>query len=124
MLWRGLQLLLVFALVVHLVFLVIPRPRSAYGAPRPWVYTVLAFVFPGTGLADEAWGVFLLVPWAVAGTAALSQAFGWPLFPPVSPPLLYLVLGGLYALNAVAVTVERMSHRAQATPRPSGVRRT
>lgn len=122
--WRGLQLLFVLVLVSQLVFLVVPRPRSAYDAPRPWTYTVLALVFPGAGLADEAWGVFLLVPWAVAGTAALSQAFGWPLFPPASPPLLYLVLGGLYALNAVAVTVERMSHRARATPRPpAGVRR-
>lgn len=111
--WRGLHLLFLVVALVHLVFLFVPRPRSAFHTPRPWVYTLLALFFPGTGLADEAWGVFLLVPWAAAGTAALSQTFGWGLFPPFSPLLLYLFIGGLYALNAVAVTVEGMSQRSR-----------
>lgn len=121
--WRGLQLLFLVVALVHLVFLFVPRPRSVYDAPRPWGYTLLALLFPGTGLADEAWGVFLLVPWAVAGSAALSQAFGWGLFPTLEPLPLILVLAGLYALNTVAVVVEGMSQRSRERAADPGVPR-
>ena len=121
--WRGLQLLFLLVALVHLVFLFVPRPRSVHDAPRPWGYTLLALLFPGTGLADEAWGVFLLVPWAVAGGAALSQMFGWRLFPTLEPLPLILVLAGLYALNTVAVVVEGMSQRSRERAAMSGVPR-
>ncbi len=121
--WRGLQLLFLLIALVHVVFLFVPRPRSAHDAPRPWGYTLLALLFPGTGLADEAWGVFLLVPWAVSGAAALSQAFGWGLFPTLEPLPLILVLVGLYALNTVAVVVEGMSQRSRERAGNPGVPR-
>ena len=100
-------------MLVTLVFLFIPRPRSVHGAPRPWAYEVLALLVPGSGSADEGWGIFLLVPWAVFGAAALSPRFGWGLELGLTPLTLLLVLGGIYLLNAVAVAVEWLSHRSR-----------
>ena len=108
-LWRALQLLFLLVALVHVVFLFVPRPRSVHGALRGWVYQLLALLLPGTGLADEVWGVFLLVPWAVFGAAALGL-FG---IGSTSPLALYLVLAGIYALNTVAVIVEGASYRTE-----------
>ena len=108
-LWRILELLFLLVVIIHVGFLVAPRPRSAHGAPRGWVYTLFALLFPGTGLADELWGVFLLVPWAVLGAWALP--LGLTTF--VSPLTLYLSLAGIYLLNTVAVIVEGWSYRSE-----------
>ena len=110
LLWHVLELLFLLALLIHVGFLVVPRPRSAHGAPRGWVYTLLALLFPGTGLADELWGIFLLVPWAVLGAWALLFGF---IFGPTETLTLYLVLAGIYGVNTVAVIVEGWSHRAE-----------
>ena len=112
-LWRAAQLLFGLLALVTLVSLFVPRPRSAYHAPRPWSYEVLALLVPGSGLADEAWGVLLLVPWAVLGLAALAAPLGWAVDLGLAQRTLYLVLGGIYLLNTVAVTVEWLSHRAR-----------
>ena len=106
-LWRILQVLFLLIALVHVAFLFVPRPRSAHGAPRGWVYQLCALLFPGTGLADEMWGIFLLVPWAVLGAAAL-ELFG--LSAP-APLTLSLVLAGIYALNTVAVIIEGVAYR-------------
>ena len=111
-LWRVLELAFLLVALVHLGFLLVPRPRSAYGAPRGWAYTLFALLFPGTGLADELWGVFLLVPWAVLGAWALSL-FG---FTASGSALTYLVLAGIYGINTVAVIVEGWSHRLGRRP--------
>jgi hypothetical protein len=50
-----------------LVWLFVPRVRGAALAPRSPLYHLFALVLPGTGLADEVWGVLLLVPAAVVG---------------------------------------------------------
>ncbi len=107
-LWRVLEVVFLLVALVHVAFLFVPRPRSAHGAPRGWTYQLTALLFPGTGLADEMWGIFLLVPWAILGAAALGL-FG--LGAPV--PLTYLVLAGIYALNTVAVTIEGVAYRTE-----------
>ena len=112
-LWRTAQLLFFLVVLVILVSLFIPRPRSVHGAPRPWAYELLALLVPGSGSADEAWGIFLLVPWAVFGAAALSPRFSWGTELGLTPLTLLLVLGGIYLLNAVAVAVEWQAHRSR-----------
>ena len=109
-LWHVLELLFSLVGLVHVVFLLVPRPRSAHGAPRGWAYTLLALLFPGTGLADELWGIFLLVAWAVLGASALPFGFV-PLG--LSPVTLYLILAAIYLLNTVAVIVEGWSYRLE-----------
>ncbi len=60
--------LILAILVLNLLSLLIPRIRSARDAPRNVVYHFLALLIPGSGLADEVWGIILLVPWALAGS--------------------------------------------------------
>lgn len=112
-LWRAAQLLFLLIVLIHVVFLFVPRPRSAADAPRPWFYELLALLVPGSGLADEAWGIFLLVPWAVFGLGTLAHPFSWPVDLGLSPIGLYLGLGSLYLLNTAAVIVEFLSHRSR-----------
>jgi tetratricopeptide (TPR) repeat protein len=67
-------ILLVFA-VGNLLWLIVPRPASTRLAPRGIVYELLAILIPGTGLADEVWGLFLLAPWAaILGALALHNS--------------------------------------------------
>jgi tetratricopeptide (TPR) repeat protein len=58
-------------LILNILSLLIPRVRSAGTAPRNVVYHFLALLVPGSGLADEVWGIILLVPWALAGSVLL-----------------------------------------------------
>ena len=59
-------------LTVTLLWLVIPRVRSAATAPRSFLYHLGALLIPGSGLADEVWGVILLLPAAlIAGLLSL-----------------------------------------------------
>ena len=112
-LWRTAQLLFFLVVLVIVIFLFVPRPRSVHGAPRPWAYELMALLVPGSGSADEGWGIFLLILWAVVGAAALSPLFGWGLELGLPPLTLLLVLGGIYLVNAVAVAVEWLSHRSR-----------
>ena len=63
--------LILAMLALNLLSLLIPRIRSARTAPRNVVYHFLALLIPGSGLADEVWGIILLVPWALAGGVLL-----------------------------------------------------
>ncbi len=110
--WASVTLLVVFLVValLHLAALLVPRPRLSRNAPRTLPYHVLALLVPGSGAADELWGVLLLVPWAVFGIDALVQ-LGWAVSPLDIPFLTGLwVLSGLYAINLVAWGIELGSY--------------
>ena len=82
-------ILLVLA-VGNLLWLLVPRPASTRLAPRGFMYELLAVLIPGTGLADEVWGLFLLAPWAaILGALALYNSgyasLAPTLFAPSSP---------------------------------------
>ena len=64
-------------LAVTLLWLVIPRLRSAATAPRSLLYHLGALLIPGSGLADEVWGIVLLLPTALIA-ALLSLHFFAP----------------------------------------------
>jgi tetratricopeptide (TPR) repeat protein len=81
----ALQLIGVILLVLtigNVLWLVLPRPVSTRLAPRGLLYELLAILIPGTGLADEVWGLFLLAPWAaIIGALALFRS-GYALLAP------------------------------------------
>ena len=133
--------ILIVLAVGNLVWLIVPRPASTRLAPRGFMYEFLAVLIPGTGLADEVWGLFLLAPWAAilgalalynSGYASLAPA----LFAPSSPlgiarapawidlgNLELWLLGALaviYVINLLAWFLEfigyRRKLRAVATP--------
>ncbi len=134
--------LLVLA-VGNLLWLIVPRPASTRLAPRGFMYELLAVLVPGTGLADEVWGLFLLAPWAaILGAFALYNSgyasLAPTLFAPSSPlgiarapgwidlgSLELWLLGALaviYVINLLAWFLEfigyRRKLRAVATPKP------
>lgn len=98
-------------LALHVLSLLLPRPRIARNAPRTPLYHVLALLVPGSGATDELWGVLLLVPWAVFGIDAVAQLV-WS-SSPLDVPLLTgaWILGALYVVNLVAWAVELASYR-------------
>lgn len=57
--------LMLTLLAVTVLWLVIPRVRSAVTAPRSFFYHLGALLIPGSGLADEVWGIILLLPAAL-----------------------------------------------------------
>lgn len=109
--WWGVLALFLLLALAAVLWLLVPRPRLARNAPRTPLYHLLALLVPGSGLADEAWGVLLLLPWAVFGADALVQAAGWgaPLGLELDTDL--WVLGALYLVNLVAFVVEYVSYR-------------
>ena len=68
---NAVAVLILVILALNLLSLLVPRVRSARTAPRNVVYHFLALLVPGSGLADEVWGIILLVPWAMAGGVLL-----------------------------------------------------
>jgi hypothetical protein len=96
--------------VVTLLWLAVPRPRLARNAPRTILYQVLALLLPGSGLADELWGLLLLIPWAIFGLDALANYFGWGFGLGFGFGLDLVVLGGLYLINTIAFIVELGSY--------------
>ena len=95
-----------------LFWLFVPRPRLARRAPRSLLYHVFALLVPGSGLADEVWGLLLITPWALAGLDTLSDFFGWGL----GIPVLHLrgdyaLLILIYLINTVAVVLELLAYR-------------
>jgi hypothetical protein len=104
----GLYLLLA---VVTLLWLLVPRPRLARNAPRILPYQVLALLVPGSGLADEAGGLLLLLPWALFSMDLLQQQLGRPSLLGVSLLASGIVLALIYALNLGAFLVELASYR-------------
>ncbi|HKI57014.1 MAG TPA: hypothetical protein VKB31_07660 [Trueperaceae bacterium] len=110
-LWYVLVVLFLAWTAVTVISLVVPRAGLARNAPRTGVYHLLALLIPGSGLADELWGVLLLVPWAIFGLDTLLHFL--PLGAPAGISLTtdYVVLGFIYALNIVAFIVELGSYR-------------
>lgn len=111
--WSWPAQLTLFWLIVlwHLVHLLLPRPRVALGAPRTVAYHLLALLIPGSGQADELYGILLIVPWATFGIDVLMQLLGAP--SPLGIPLAAaaMVLGVLYAVNLLAWAIEFASVR-------------
>ena len=111
--WSWPAQLVIFWLVLlwHLGWWVVPRPAYAVHAPRPWSYQLLALLVPGSGQADELYGILLIVPWALFGIDALAQLLGGssPLGIPFRAGL--AVLSVLYLVNALAWAIELASVR-------------
>jgi len=110
-LWYVLVVLFLAWAAVTVISLVVPRPGAARNAPRTAAYHLLALLIPGSGLADELWGVLLLVPWAIFGLDTLLHFM--PLGAPAGIGLTtdYVALGVIYALNVVSFFVELISYR-------------
>ena len=89
-LWRVLELLFLLVVLVHVVFLLVPRPRSAHGAPRGWAYTPLSPALPRHRSGRRAVGDFS--PDSVGGFGRSGAA-------PVRPCNLQLSPGALPRLS-------------------------
>lgn len=109
--WYVLVVLFFLFAAAAIVLLLAPRPRPARNAPRTLAYHVLALLLPGTGLADELWGVLLLVPWAIFGVDALLHLLPGTAAPTMPLQTDYTALGLIYTLNVVAFIVEFVSYR-------------
>jgi hypothetical protein len=110
-LWTVLWIIFVLAGLITLVWLFIPRPRFTRNAPRTPPYHVMALLVPGSGQADEAWGLLLIVPWALLGYQVLGAYFGWPFDLGVGLRVALGALGLLYVINIVTFIIEFMSYR-------------
>ncbi|MFU8889123.1 MAG: hypothetical protein ACNA8N_11030 [Trueperaceae bacterium] len=111
--WSWPAQLLLFWLVAlwHLAWLLIPRPRYAAHAPRPLLYELLAILVPGSGQADELYGVLLLVPWALFGIDTVTQLLGGQSALGIPFDAGLVVLGVLYFVNLIAWAIEFASVR-------------
>ncbi len=109
-LWLSIYILFLLSAAITILWLLIPRPRSARNAPRTFLYHLLALLIPGSGLADEAWGLLLIVPWALIGFDTLAELFGWVYDIGLGLQGDYIALGILYAINLVAFIVEFVSY--------------
>jgi Flp pilus assembly protein TadD len=133
---QGLGALALALLVLSLLWLLVPRVGSAKNAPRSILYHLGAIALPGTGLADEVWGILLLPP-AVTLVALLAvQAYQLPLAESILssssllglgnlPPLLdlsangqYVLIGlaAIYAVNFVGWLLETIGLARRKTP--------
>lgn len=110
--WLWVVIVVVFLVIVlfNVVQLVLPRPRLARNAPRTPLYHVLAVLLPGTGQADELWGVLLSVPWAIFGVDALLHVLDFGAPPALSLNTDLIGLGVVYFLNIVTFFVELASY--------------
>ena len=114
-LWTVLVALFLVAAAITLVWLFIPRLRWVRNAPRGWLYHLLALLVPGSGLADEMWGLLLLFPWALVGLDTLSHLYGWGIGVGLSLDTDLVVLAVLYLVNTISVIVEFWSYRRRMT---------
>lgn len=119
-LWVVLQVLFLVLAAVAVIWLFVPRPRLAANAPRNIIYHVLSLLIPGSGLADEMWGILLIVPWAVVGVDVLSDLLGWGLDIGINLRTGYIILAVIYLINLIAFVVEFNSYRR----RMKGLRQT
>lgn len=114
-LWVAAVVLFMAWAALSVIWLLIPRPRQSRNAPRTFLYHLLALLFPGTGLADELWGVLLLVPWAIFGTDLLRRYFLLGTGPVISAQVALTAIIVIYAINLIAFIVEYRSYRARMT---------
>jgi hypothetical protein len=110
LLWIAIIVIFFIWALLSLLWLFIPRPRLARNAPRSLLYHPLSLLIPGSGLADEMWGVLLLIPWALVGLDALSELFGWGFGIGLNLRWDYLILMVIYGINLVAVIIEFFSY--------------
>jgi tetratricopeptide (TPR) repeat protein len=111
---QALGALILMIVVLSVFWLFIPRVASARLAPRSVLYHLGAILIPGSGLADEVWGILLLPP-SIAVVALI--AIEWYQLPFAEsilqgssilgltnlPPLLDLKTNWQYLLIALAV---------------------
>ena len=110
--WKIILGLFAIYTLLSLLWILWPRPRMARNAPRSFLYNIFSFLVPGSGMADEMWGILLLLPWAIFGLDAISRFFGLGFaINGLSLRLDYFVLGAIYIINLVAIVVEFLSYR-------------
>ncbi len=110
--WGLVVVLFLLLVVLTLAWLFAPRMRWIRQAPRSSLYHLLALLAPGSGLADEMWGLLLIAPWALVGFDALAKSLGWPfLASGLSLTWDLIILAAVYLINTVAVAVEYLSYR-------------
>ncbi|MBX3144452.1 MAG: hypothetical protein KF813_11885 [Trueperaceae bacterium] len=114
-LWTLAVVLFLLWALLSVIWFLIPRPRQSRNAPRTFLYHLLALLFPGTGLADELWGVLLLVPWAIFGTDLLRRYFLLGSGPVIPEQVAIIAMIVIYVINLVAFVVEYRSYRARMT---------
>lgn len=111
--WAWWAVLIAYALLLVAVtaFVPIPRPRVARDAPRTAGYHLGALLVPGSGHADELWGLLLLAPWAlVAADAVLAWRTGAGVLG-LSPTLRTGLLIAFWVVNLIGFSVETASYR-------------
>lgn len=108
--WQLILVIFLASAVLTVLWGLIPRPRLARNAPRVLPYHLLALIIPGTGLADELWGVLLLVPWTIVGLDGIAQLLerGWGFNLGLTTDTAALAI--LYAVNLIAFVVETSSY--------------
>lgn len=109
-LWRVLLGVFVAGFLLTVIFLFVPRPRSAQDAPRSTAYQVFALLIPGSGLADEVWGVLLTLPWAIFGVATLTANVPGALSTGLEAGGNAAILAIIYVINFVAVIYEYFAY--------------
>lgn len=114
-LWYILMALFLLLCLISIIWLFIPRPKLSRNAPRTLIYHILSLLIPGTGLADEMWGLVLLIPWALVGLDVLSGFLGWGLDIGLSLNWGLIVLGLIYLINTIAFFIELVSYRKRMT---------
>ncbi|HET8985350.1 MAG TPA: hypothetical protein VFN03_06305, partial [Trueperaceae bacterium] len=111
-LWIGLVILFLAWVAFTVITLLIPRPAAARNSQRTFLYHLLALLLPGSGLADELWGVLLLVPWAIFGIDFLQHYFilsdAGASFTLQTDTIVLIVI---YVINTLAFIVEYLSYR-------------
>ncbi len=95
--------LLLLVLGLQVLWLLIPRVRTAANAPRSILYHLGAILIPGSGAADEVWGLLLLPPATALIGLFFVQNYQLPLAESVldnSSPLGIATVPPLLDLNA------------------------
>ncbi|MFN3265352.1 MAG: hypothetical protein ACK41E_00795 [Deinococcales bacterium] len=109
-----LGILVFYMLVTSVLWTLIPRVATAKNAPRSILYHLGAILVPGSGLADEVWGILLLPPAVGLGSLLLIDLYQLPLAESILsassvlgliklPPMIDLALYGQYVLIALIV---------------------
>jgi len=112
--WTWWTMLGAYGLLLILIALnlFVPRPRLTRNAPRTFAYHLGALLVPGSGHADELWGVLILIPWSILGVDALltwQSGTTGPLG--IDATLEHVILAILFTVNLIGFTIELLSYR-------------
>ncbi len=133
---QALGALVLATILLNLLWLLVPRLASARNAPRSVLYHLGAILIPGSGLADEVWGILLLPPSVALVALIIIQMYQLPFAESILqgssilglsklPPLLdlqsnwqYLLiaLATIYAVNLLAWILETLALRTRKVP--------